>query len=240
MRAFVSACLRDLSMSTRATRNNDSLIPPFRQTPRDGCRFDELTDSASYIINRLVCSERAAPLRERDTLSASSDRSPCADAVTWSLYIADSDSRSRSADLYIKVDKDFRRAHLLGSLSIPSSLPLLGYRGNWRYASLICLRTYAMYFNKAQVGIISQSVAQLLLHKLEVSFDRYRRWTASQLLISIADTGNRFDLGNETGRYGDILISWQVRKVHANAALFAKRWWSRVVFFLESEIPKEH
>jgi len=61
--AFVPACLRDLSMSTRATRNNDSLIPPFCQTPRD-----ELRGGTSYVINRLVCSEKATPLRERNTL----------------------------------------------------------------------------------------------------------------------------------------------------------------------------
>lgn len=42
-----------------------------------------------------------------------------------------------------------------------------------------------MYFNKAQVGIISQSVAQLLLRKLGAFFDRYRRWVASLLLIEV-------------------------------------------------------
>lgn len=80
-----------------------------------------------------------------------------------------------------------------------------------------------MYFNKAQIGIISQSVAQLLLRKLGAFFDRYRRWVASLLLISIADTGNHFDLGNETGRYADILINWQIHKAYANVILFAER-----------------
>jgi len=90
-----------------------------------------------------------------------------------SLYIAvPFHHRSRSIDLYIGLALGFSSSAPvpLGSLSIPFSLLLLS-----RYASLICLQTY---FNKAQVGIISQSVAQLLLHKLggeRVFFDKYRR-----------------------------------------------------------------
>jgi len=61
-------------------------------------------------------------------------------------------------DLYIGLTLGFSSSAPLGSLSIPFSLLLLS-----RYASLICLQTY---FNKVQVGIITQSVAQLLLHKL--------------------------------------------------------------------------
>jgi len=38
----------------------------------------------------------------------------------------------------------------------------------------------------------------------------------------VADTGNRFDLRNETGRYADILINRQIRKMHPDVVFLLK------------------
>lgn len=65
--AFVPACLRDLSMSTRATLDNGPLIPPFHQTPRDGRGYSELQSFRSlrvargYTINRFAAMGEVNP-----------------------------------------------------------------------------------------------------------------------------------------------------------------------------------
>lgn len=87
--AFVTACLRDLSVSTRATLDNGPLIRPFHQTPRDGRglgirrrrrrkrrgryesgqSFRSLRVARGYTINRFVAVGERQALRD-DTLSS--------------------------------------------------------------------------------------------------------------------------------------------------------------------------